>query len=192
MKPNFYSHDERSMSSEPQRIKDQSIPITQQFKKFGPIFIVAVAIILIIAAFGVYHLSSFLINWASALGAPDFINTSSVPVWVVTVLVVVLVLGLMRSATTYLANIVKFVFKIAQSDIVTIILAVVVNIVLLMLNAWITTHVVSWISMTNVENFFDSDNFISNAVMFCTLASSLVWIPRIGTYGENRLGQFDD
>lgn len=180
------------MGDHPQRIRDQSIPINQQFKKFGPIFIIAVAIVLIIAAFGVYHLSAFLINWASALGAPEFVNTQSVPVWVITILIVVLVLGLLRSATTYLANIVKFVFKIAQSDVVTIILAVVINIVLLMLNAWITTHTVNWISMTNVENFFDSNNFISNAVMFCTLASSLVWIPRIGTYGENRLGQFDD
>lgn len=178
---------------DPRRISNQSLPVQQQFQKFGPIFVAIVSIVLLIAAFGVYHLSKFFINsLASVENMPEFINTNSVPTWVVTIILVVLVLGLLRSATTYLANIVKFVFKIAQSDIVTIILAVVINAVLLFLNGWITLHVVQWIAASPTPSFFTSGSIWSIIVMFCTLASSLVWIPRIGTYGENRLGQFDD
>lgn len=176
----------------PQRIRDQSMGIGQQFKKFGPLFVVLVAAVLIIAAFGVYHFSKFLINWAAQNESLSFINDTSVPVWIATVILVVLALGVMRYATTYVANIVKFVFKIAQSDIVTIILAVVINAVLLFLNGWITAHVVGWIDSTGVDSFYQSGSIWSVVVMFCMLACSFVWIPRLGVYGENRLGQFDD
>ena len=197
MRSHFYKQNEQGQGNDnaygdPRLIRDQSIPIGQQFKKFGPVFIIIVAIVLIVAAYGVYNLSKFFITWAAQSGAPEFINTSNVPTWIVTVLLVVLVLGLLRSATTYLANIVKFVFKIAQSDIVTIILAVVVNALLLFLNGWITTTVIGWINLTNVDNFFNNGGFLALATMFCMLACSLVWVPRIGVYGENRLGQFDD
>lgn len=178
---------------DPRRISNQSLPVQQQFQKFGPIFVAIVSIVLLVAAFGVYHLSKFFINSLARMeNMPEFISTDSVPTWVITVILVVLALGLLRAATTYLANIVKFVFKIAQSDIVTIILAVVINAVLLFLNGWITLHVVQWITASPTPSFFTSDNIWSIIVMFCTLACSLVWMPRIGVYGENRLGQFDE
>lgn len=145
-----------------------------------------------VAIFGMYHFGKFVILWLEHLGAPDFINLSSIPVWIAVVILLFVLFGLLRTVAMYLANMAKFVFKIAQSDIVTVILAVAVNGILLFLNGWITTNTVKFIDSTGVENFFSTDNFLSVAVMFVMLACALIWIPRVGTYGENRLGQFDD
>lgn len=150
------------------------------------------AILTGVATFGMYHLGKFIILWMEDLGAPDFVNLSNVPVWITVILILIVIFGLLRTVAMYLANMAKFVFKIAQSDIVTIILAIGVNGILLFLNGWITTNTVKFIDSTGVENFFSTSNFISVAVMFIMLACTLIWIPRIGTYGENRLGQFDD
>ena len=145
-----------------------------------------------IAIFGMYHLGKFVILWMQSLGAPDFVNLSNVPVWIIVIFLLIVIFGLLRTVAMYLANMAKYVFKIAQSDIVTIVLAIGVNGILLFLNGWITTNTVKFIDSTGVENFFSMNNFISVIVMFIMLACTLVWIPRIGTYGENRLGQFDD
>jgi hypothetical protein len=185
----------------PLSIQPTSVPVedsnTSRWKRLSPkatgTLIVLLLLFMAVLAFGVYHLAGFLITVASSgKDAPEWINPQSVPVWVFAILVVVSILGVIRLLTSYITRTISFVFKFAQSDLVTIVLAVTVNIVLLFLNAWMTTQIIQWIQDSGFPSFFMFENWLSVAVMFCMLAGALVWIPRIGVYGENRLGQFDD
>lgn len=181
----------RFRNNESQQYSNRAVE-TKRSSGITAIFGIIATVLVGIAIFGMYHLGKFIILWFENLGAPDFVNLSNIPVWIAVILLLIIIFGLLRTVAMYLANMAKFVFKIAQSDIVTIILAIGVNGILLFLNGWITTNTVKFIDNTGVENFFSTDNFISIAVMFIMLACTLIWIPRIGTYGENRLGQFDD
>lgn len=153
----------------------------------GGIIIVMVALVV-----GVYQLSKFFITALQTDTSPEWLSTNNVPVWIVTVLIVLSSLGVLRVISTYITKSVTFIFKIAQSDIVTVILAIVVNLAWLVLNGWLTFQIIGWIQSSKVESFYSFDNFLSIAVMFIMLAGTFIWIPKLGIYGENKLGQFDD
>lgn len=71
-------------------------------------------------------------------------------------------------------------------------IAFVINGVLMWINIWLTNSTIDLLERSGIDNFFTSGELFPKIVMFCTLAGALIWIPRVGTYGENRLGQFDD
>lgn len=156
-----------------------------------------VALVVLVAfmavlAWGVYNLAHFLILAAGSNGGPGWISTSSVPIWVCAVLLVLCCFGLVRAVTSYVTRGISFVFKFAQSDLVTIVLAVAVNIALLVLNGWATGQAIGAMENSGIPSYFTFANWFSVATFFLVLAGALIWIPRLGVYGENRLGQFDD
>lgn len=173
-------------------IHQQRKGILSYGKTMNTVLTIGIIILSIDAIIGVYHLAAFLITGAHKWIEIDFISTHNPIAWIIAVLIILTLFSMLRVGTSYLGNIVKFVFKIAQSDIVTIILALVVNVLLLWLNTWITSNVIQFIEYTQIESFFTFKNPFSVMVMFIMLAGALIWIPRLGTYGENRLGQFDD
>lgn len=164
------------------------------FSGFFKIVAFIVILLVINLVFSIYQLSVFSIKYINQQypDSIDWFNVHNPLGWIISVFAILFVLGVIRVVTTFIGSTVKFIFRIAQSDIITIILAVVVNGLLLVLNGWITYHIIQFITATGIDNFYNKDNTFSVIVMFCMLAAALIWVPRIGLYGENRLGQFDD
>ena len=149
---------------------------------------VAISVLVFSVLFGGYHASRFLILLSAHAFHADWIKTGNVIAWVLAALVLMVLFGGLRFVTSYISRLFRFIFKFAQSDVVTIVLAVGVNALFLVFGGWLTVQIITLIEVAPVDSFFKLTNFFSIAVMFCMLAGSLVWIPRLGLYGENQVG----
>lgn len=178
--------------------ESMNIPPREQMRgmnKYASYTLAGIFIILAIGAVtGIYQLSKFGILYAFGRdeGSKPEEMLKNIPIWLLAVISVVIILGVLRMVSTYITKIVTFVFKIAQSDIITIILAVIINLAWLVLNIWITTNLIEIFTKTNVGSFYVTSNPMGYITMFLMLAATFIWIPRTGLYGENKLGQFDD
>lgn len=173
-------------------VPNQSSETSDFSNKRGGLIAIGAVVLTAAALFGGYHLVRFLIDWSAATFSANWITASSVPVWIVCIVILLLGFAILRTLTTYLAKLLKYVFKIAQSDVVTVILACVANVLLSLLNGWISYHLLRWIDSSGIDSFYSLSNPVSAVVMFLMLLGALVWTPRIGVYGENKLGQFDE
>ena len=127
--------------------------------------------------------------------AEDWIGGISPTLLFILCLVAVLIgLAMVRSLFTVIVRSVSFAFKFAQSDVVTVALALIINVLLLLLDFYFVSHLFTWTPTwgAGVTDFFSGRAFWAPFVVFVTFAAVMVWIPRTGLYGENRLGQFDD
>lgn len=150
---------------------------------------VAITLLVFCILFGGYHISKFIIVWlADLMNAESWVNTSSVIAWVCSALLVLCIFGALRAITSTVSSLFKFVFKFAQSDIVTIILASGVNLLFMVFGGWLTFQTVTLIDKSGVGSFFDFGNPLSVFVLFYMFAGALIWIPRLGAYGENQIG----
>lgn len=144
--------------------------------------------------------SAIITVWNGVFFGLDFIDAKfeleksvqeSVPMKIFLSLLIIGAIGALRYVVSAITGAVRKIFRIGQYDIVTIVTAVVINGVLLWLNTWITRSTIDLMEKSGVDNFFTNGGAFPYIVMFCTLAGALIWIPRVGVYGENRLGQFD-
>lgn len=153
---------------------------------------IIIVIVAISAVLTVYHGVHFGLDYADKTFHPEKSYKSSVPLMILIGLLILAVVGLLRYVVSSIVGFVRRIFRIGQYDTVTIVIAFVINGVLMWINIWLTNSTIDLLERSGIDNFFTSGELFPKIVMFCTLAGALIWIPRVGTYGENRLGQFDD
>lgn len=153
---------------------------------------IGITIVALSSVIGIYQFSKFLILLTSSRDLLSWVNLDNPLSWFLSVIIVLILFGTLRYIATFFTNLIRFIFKIAQYDVVTIIIAVIVNLAFLILNVWITNNIIKYISSTEINSFFETGNYFSYIVVFCMLAGAFIWIPRTGVYGENTLGQFDN
>lgn len=153
------------------------------------VFISVFGLILMSAVvLGGYHLSLFLIDLMRSRMEWTWMSTHNPFAWIVSVLAVLALLGALRFITACAGKVFSFAFKFAQNDVVTMVIAAIVNILLIALNVWLTSQLMRFIVWSGVPSFYDPTHFFSRVVMFLMLMATLIWIPRTGRYGENGLG----
>lgn len=153
---------------------------------------IAILLLVICVSVGGYYLSKFMILFTSDILDAEWINTRSVIAWLLSVVVVLLLFGALRLFTSYIARLFRFIFKFAQSDIVTIVLASGVNLLFMIFGGWLTHKVITVMTLSSVNTFFSFDNPLSVFIMFYMIGGALIWIPRLGAYGENQIGAVID
>lgn len=110
--------------------------------------------------------------------------------WFTVILVSLVALAFLRFLSLYLVRLVNFAFKVAQSDTVTVILAITVNGLFAVLAYYIAPYVIGFLARTT-DPFYTQPTLVTTGVVFMALFSAVLWVPRIGVYGENQFGQFD-
>lgn len=157
-------------------------------------FAVVIGIVVIAMLLGGYHLPIFFMDLgAKHIGGPqEWLENRSPLAWVVSLGLLIGMFFVLRAASQYVAEAVKFIFKIGQYDVVTMILAVVVNGLFMWLASWMTKHLISFMDDSGVSAFFSSDNAFSVAILFIMISGAMIWFPRTGDrYSENKFGQMD-
>ena len=146
-----------------------------------------IGILVLAVALGGYHLSRYTIFLLQHYLHLIWFSTTNPIAWIVAVVLLLLVFGALRYVTTFVSRLFRFVFRFAQSDVVTIVIAVGVNIIFLVLDYWLTSQTLHLMTLTQVPTWFMASNWISVATLFIMYAGALVWIPRTGVYGENSI-----
>lgn len=149
---------------------------------------IAITVLVFCVIFGGYHSSKFIILLTSDYFNSDWINTKNVMAWILSALAILAVFGILRFITSYISRLFSFVFKFAQSDIVTIVLASGVNVLFLTFGGWLTYQMISLMDKAPIQSFFQFSNPFSVFVLFYMFAGALIWVPRLGLYGENQIG----
>lgn len=162
-----------------------------------PVIRVVLGVLYVVAGLGVvgalYETGCFVVTWAQNQSwAPSWVSLSSIPAWIVAVVLLMCVFAALRSVATVLWRLVRDAFKSTQSDTATVVLAVFFDAAMCVVAGWLTSVVVPAMSRSGWTQFFAQNVRWATCLMFCAFAASLVWIPRVGVYGENQLGQFDD
>jgi len=152
----------------------------------------SIGILVLAVALGGYHLSRYIIFLSQHYLNLDWFSTTNPAAWIVAVVLLLLVFGALRYVTTFVSKLFRFVFRFAQSDVVTIVIAVGVNIIFLVLDYWLTSQTLHLMTLTQVPTWFMTSNWISVATLFIMYAGALVWIPRTGVYGENSIASAID
>ena len=152
----------------------------------------SIGILVLAVALGGYHLSRYIIFLSQHYLNLDWFSTTNPAAWIVAVILLLLVFGALRYVTTFVSKLFRFVFRFAQSDVVTIVIAVGVNIIFLVLDYWLTSQTLHLMTLTQVPTWFMTSNWISVATLFIMYAGALVWIPRTGVYGENSIASAID
>lgn len=152
----------------------------------------SIGILVLSVALGGYHLSRYIIFLSQHYLNLDWFSTTNPAAWIVAVVLLLLVFGALRYVTTFVSKLFRFVFRFAQSDVVTIVIAVGVNIIFLVLDYWLTSQTLHLMTLTQVPTWFMTSNWISVATLFIMYAGALVWIPRTGVYGENSIASAID
>lgn len=153
---------------------------------------IAIGILVLAVALGGYHLSRYIIFLFQHYLHLEWFSTTNPVAWIVAVILLLLVFGALRYVTTFVSKLFRFVFRFAQSDVVTIVIAVGVNIIFLVLDYWLTSQTLHLMTLTQVPTWFMASNWISVATLFIMYAGALVWIPRTGVYGENSIASAID
>lgn len=153
---------------------------------------IAIGILVLAVALGGYHLSKYIIFLLQHYLHLDWFSTTNPVAWIVAVVLLLLVFGALRYVTTFVSRLFRFVFRFAQSDVVTIVIAVGVNIIFLVLDYWLTSQTLHLMTLTHVPTWFMASNWLSVATLFIMYAGALVWIPRTGVYGENSIASAID
>ena len=152
----------------------------------------SIGILVLAVALGGYHLSRYIIFLSQHYLNLDWFSTTNPAAWIVAVVLLLLVFGALRYVTTFVSKLFRFVFRFAQSYVVTIVIAVGVNIIFLVLDYWLTSQTLHLMTLTQVPTWFMTSNWISVATLFIMYAGALVWIPRTGVYGENSIASAID
>ena len=151
-----------------------------------------IGILVLAVALGGYHLSRYTIFLLQHYLHLEWFSTTNPVAWIVAVVLLLLVFGALRYVTTFVSRLFRFVFRFAQSDVVTIVIAVGVNIIFLVLDYWLTSQTLHLMTLTQVPTWFMASNWLSVATLFIMYAGALVWIPRTGVYGENSIASAID
>ena len=151
-----------------------------------------IALLVLSVTVGGYHLGEFVILTLGYYLKMEWFNTSNLAAWVVSLLLLLLVFGALRYVTFFVFRLFRFVFRVAQSDVVTMVIASGVNIIFLMLDAWLTTQTINLMAYVPVPHYFVCSNWVSVVALFVMYAGALVWIPRTGVYGENTIASAID
>jgi hypothetical protein len=152
----------------------------------------SIGVLVLAVALGGYHLSRYIIFLFQHYLHLEWFSTTNPVAWIVAVILLLLVFGALRYVTTFVSKLFRFVFRFAQSDVVTIVIAVGVNIIFLVLDYWLTSQTLHLMTLTQVPTWFIASNWISVATLFIMYAGALVWIPRTGVYGENSIASAID
>lgn len=157
-------------------------------------FIILVTVLVGAVILGGYHLPIFLMDLIQKYaGYQDWLANREVLAWVVTGVILIGVFFGLRYASQTIAEVVKSIFKIGQYDVVTMIIAIAINVLFMMLAGWMTHHIMNFIDSTQIPSFFEKDNFFSTLVMFTIISGSMIWFPRTGDrYSENKFGQIEN
>lgn len=157
---------------------------------FGIIIIIIAAAVIL----GGYHLLIYLMDLGQKyFGPQEWLADRTALAWFVTSALLIAVFFALRTASQYAANIVKEIFKVGQYDVVTMIIAVVINALFMMLAGWMTHHIINFIDASDIKSFFSKENSLSVIVMFTMISGAMIWFPRTGDrYSENKFGQMDD
>lgn len=175
----------------PYRTEDDS-KSDESVNNFLKIFAVVLVLVVLVCAFvAVWSGSEFLVLIARDLLKIPGADPSSIPIRVLAVFVVLALLGVVRYLVSYVTDFVRKIFRIGQFDVVTIVIACVVNGLIMWLNTWLSSVLIDGFKQSNVENFLSSGSPLAWWVVFGTLTGTMLWIPRLGMYGENKLGRFD-
>ena len=153
---------------------------------------VAIGVLVLAVALGGYHLSRYIIFLLQHYLHLAWFSTTNPVAWIVAVVLLLLVFGALRYVTTFVSRLFRFVFRFAQSDVVTIVIAIGVNIIFLVLDYWLTSQTLHLMTLTQVPTWFVVSNWLSVATLFIMYAGALVWIPRTGVYGENSIASAID
>lgn len=153
---------------------------------------IMIALLVASVAVGGYHLAEFGILTLGHYLQTGWFTTSNLAAWVISALLILLIFGAFRYVTFFVFRLFRFVFRFAQSDVVTLVVAGGANFIFLMLDAWLTSQTITLMSYVPVENWFTWSNWVSIAALFIMYAGALVWIPRTGIYGENAIGSAID
>ena len=152
----------------------------------------SIGVLVLAVALGGYHLSRYIIFLLQHYLHLAWFSTANPVAWIVAVVLLLLVFGALRYVTTFISRLFRFVFRFAQSDVVTIVIAVGVNIIFLVLDYWLTSQTLHLMTLTQVPTWFVTSNWISVTTLFIMYAGALVWIPRTGVYGENSIASAID
>lgn len=160
--------------------------------KFAKVLTAIMVVLMLASIAAAVPLTIFLIDWFSSwFPEVDWISRGNVIMWLVGAGVILAAFGTLRVITSYVFRVFGFVFRIAQNDVITVVVGLVANGLMLVLAGWITFHLVGAIGSTGVSEFYSHDNWFSFVPFFLLTAASVIWIPRVGVYGEAKLGQFD-
>ena len=152
----------------------------------------SIGILVLAVSLGGYHLSRYIIFLSQHYLHLEWFSTTNPVAWIVAVVLLLLVFGALRYVTTFVSRLFRFVFRFAQSDVVTIVIAVGVNIIFFVLDYWLTSQTLHLMTLTQVPTWFMASNWLSVATLFIMYAGALVWIPRTGVYGENSIASAID